>query len=116
MGRFRRGRADRTLLLGRESLRACEEESPLLSGLHERRDNPQARRADTAPARRFRVGALIALAVAVALVAWLVTRDNGDSATPPNVTAVSPSQIKTLAASVGYAVFWSDRSRATRTS
>jgi hypothetical protein len=56
--------------------------------------------------RRFRVGALIVLALAVGLVLWLVLRDTGGSTTSSNTTAVSVGQIKNLAASVGHPVFW----------
>ena len=56
--------------------------------------------------RRFRVGALIVLALAVALILWLVLRDNGDSSTSSAAKAVSEGQIKNLAASIGHPVFW----------
>jgi hypothetical protein len=56
--------------------------------------------------RRFRMGALIVLALAVGLILWLVLRDTGGSTTSSNTTAVSVGQIKKLAASVGHAVFW----------
>jgi hypothetical protein len=59
--------------------------------------------------RRFRIGALIVLALAVGLILWLVLRDTGGSSTSPNVTAVSVDQVKNLAASVGHPVFWVGR-------
>src|SRR5205809_2388971 len=60
-----------------------------------------------ASTQRFRIGALIVIALAVGLVVWLVVRDRGGSASPPsNVTAVSPTQLRTLAGSVAHPVFW----------
>jgi hypothetical protein len=57
--------------------------------------------------RRFRVGALIVIAVAAGVVLWLVVRDKGGSSTSSsNATAVSVAQIQALAASVGHPVFW----------
>jgi hypothetical protein len=57
--------------------------------------------------RRFRVGALIAIALAGGLIVWLVLRDrSGSSSHPADVTAVSAQQIRTLAASIGHPVFW----------
>ena len=55
--------------------------------------------------RRFRIGALIVLALAVALILWLVLRDNGDSSSS-SARAVSVDQIRNLAESVGHPVYW----------
>ena len=55
--------------------------------------------------RRFRVGAAIVLVLAVVLVAWLVLRDSGDSKSS-GARAVSVSQIRNLAQSIGHPVFW----------
>jgi hypothetical protein len=57
--------------------------------------------------RSFRLGAVIVVAVAAGLIVWLVLRDNGSSSSGSfNATAVSPGQIKNLAASVDHPVFW----------
>jgi hypothetical protein len=56
--------------------------------------------------RRFRVGALIVLALAAALILWLVLRDDDGSSTSSSVQAVSVDQIRNLAASVGHPVYW----------
>ena len=51
--------------------------------------------------------ALVVIAAVVALVLWLVLRDNTSSSSPPsNATAVSAAQIRRLAASVAHPVFW----------
>jgi hypothetical protein len=66
---------------------------------------PAAQLGDT----RFRVGALIALAVIGGLILWLVLRNSGGSSssqTSTNASSVTVDQIKTLAASVGHPVFW----------
>jgi hypothetical protein len=55
--------------------------------------------------RGFRIGAVIVVALAVGVVVWLVLRNRGSSS-PVNVTAVSVSQLRTLAASVGHPIFW----------
>ena len=65
----------------------------------------------TAPmrTRRFRAGAVIALALAVGLIVWLAVR-NSDNSSPTqsqaSATAVSVDQIRTLATSVAHPVFW----------
>jgi hypothetical protein len=56
--------------------------------------------------KRFRVGALVVIAVIVGVILWLTLRDNGSTTSKSNATAVSESQIKTLAASVKHPVFW----------
>jgi hypothetical protein len=57
-------------------------------------------------ARRFRAGALIAIAVVVGLVLWLTLRDTGSSTSKGGPTAVTVDQIRTLASSVGHPIFW----------
>ncbi len=64
-----------------------------------------------AAARRpqFRVGAVVAVAVAAGLVAWFVLNDDGGSSNPRTVgdaTAMTPAAIATLARSVGHAIYW----------
>ena len=60
----------------------------------------------SAQTRRFRAGALIVLAVAVALGVWLALRDTGSSSETTNASLVSADQITNLAASVRHPVFW----------
>jgi hypothetical protein len=61
---------------------------------------------------RFRIGAVIAIAVAAGLVAWLVLRDDGSSSsahaqTPTSsATATTARKLATLAATVGHPIFW----------
>jgi hypothetical protein len=55
--------------------------------------------------RRFRVGAVIVLALAAALIVWLILRDD-DSSSSSSARAVSVDQIRNLAASVGHPVYW----------
>jgi hypothetical protein len=60
-----------------------------------------------ARSRRFRLGAVVVLAVAIGLVLWLALRDNGTSTSATsNVTSVSAGQLRDLAASVRHPVFW----------
>lgn len=61
---------------------------------------------------RVRVGAVIAIAVAAGLVAWLVLNGNGSSSSPQRQTsssgaeAVTPQELATLAATVQHPIFW----------
>ena len=58
---------------------------------------------------RFRVGAVVAVAVAAGLVAWLVLRDDGGSSsarTQAGAIAMKPAAIATLAQSVGHPIYW----------
>ena len=57
---------------------------------------------------RFRFGALLVLAIAAGVIAWLALRDRGSSTSnsSSNVTAFSSDQIANLAASVKHPVFW----------
>jgi hypothetical protein len=66
------------------------------------------KRPSTAQARtrRFRAGAVIAVALAVGLILWLALRDTGGSSTSSNVSTVSVDQLRTLATSVAHPVFW----------
>ncbi len=73
-------------------------------------------RARPARAPRFRIGAVIAVALAAGFVAWLVLRNGGDHASPSTTPAstiessravpVSPKGIETLAAALGHAIYW----------
>ena len=59
--------------------------------------------------RRFRVGAVVVIALAVGLILWLVLRDTGGSSTSSassSATAVSVEQLQALATSVGHPIFW----------
>ena len=56
--------------------------------------------------RRFRVGAVIVLALAAALILWLVLRDDDGSSTSSSAKAVSVDQIRKLAESVNHPVYW----------
>ena len=59
---------------------------------------------------RFRLGAVIAIAVAAGLVAWLLLRNDGSaSRKPPQVagaTATTPAKLADLAAAVQHPIFW----------
>jgi hypothetical protein len=59
---------------------------------------------------RFRLGAVIAIAVAGGLVAWLLLRDDGSSSTKPaqvaGATATTPAKLAALAAAVQHPIFW----------
>jgi hypothetical protein len=58
---------------------------------------------------RIRVGAVVALALAVGFVAWLVLRDRGSStkpAQPASASAASVQELQSLAASLGHPIFW----------
>lgn len=63
-----------------------------------------------ASARRVRVGAVIAIAVAAGLVAWLLLRGNGSSSGPQTASsgaqAVTPQQLAQLAVTVHHPIFW----------
>ena len=59
---------------------------------------------------QFRLGAVIALAVAAGLVAWLVLRDDGSSSSEPaqvaGATATTRAKLADLAAEVQHPIFW----------
>jgi hypothetical protein len=65
---------------------------------------------------RFRLGAVIAIAVAAGLVAWLLLRDNGGSSnskqtsatgsTVPGATAFTAARLARLARTVQHPIFW----------
>jgi hypothetical protein len=77
------------------------------STTEERRHDRTARQRRRAP--RVRVGAVIAVALAAGVVAWLVLRDRGSStkpAQPASASAASVQQLQSLAASVGHPIFW----------
>jgi hypothetical protein len=56
----------------------------------------------------FRVGAVVAVALAIAFVVWLIVRDGGSSSksTTTGATAVSPDRLRALSVEVGHAVYW----------
>lgn len=58
--------------------------------------------------RRFRLGAVIAVALAAGFVAWLVLRDNDSSsrAQASGATAMTPTGLARLARTVRHPVFW----------
>jgi hypothetical protein len=57
--------------------------------------------------RRFRAGAVLAIAVAVGLILWLSLRDrSGSSNAPANVSSASEQQLKNLASSTGHPIYW----------
>src|SRR5215471_4558462 len=61
---------------------------------------------------RIRIGAVIAIAVAAGLVAWLLLRNTGSSSGPQTptsssgATAVTAQQLTQLAATVQHPIFW----------
>ena len=59
---------------------------------------------------QFRLGAVIAIAVAAGLVAWLLLRDDGSSSSKPaqvaGATATSRAELADLAAEVQHPIFW----------
>ena len=64
------------------------------------------------PFIRVRTGAVIAVAVAVGIVLWLLLRDNGDKNTTKTAggpVAASRSDLRAVPDSVGYPVFWAGR-------
>jgi hypothetical protein len=65
---------------------------------------PQA----TSAIDRLRVGAVIAVALAVAFLVWLlvIKDDDGDKSSPSSVEAASIAELKALPASVGHDVYW----------
>lgn len=58
--------------------------------------------------RRFRISAVVILAVVVGLILWLVLRDSGSSSSNEKLNAqgVSITQLEDLARSVAHPVFW----------
>jgi hypothetical protein len=60
--------------------------------------------------QEIRVGAVIAVAVAIGLVVWLVAVRGGDSSkakvTTIGPTAASPERLRALAKDVGHSVYW----------
>ena len=84
---------------------------------------PETKPAAPARDRSIRVGAVVAVALAVAFVVWLLVRNNGSSSTKPPVAnpattaakgpktkplleAASVPTLKTLAAVLGHPVYW----------
>ena len=74
-----------------------------------------------AAARRphFRLGAVIAVAVAAGLVVWLVLRNDGSSSSTPDPVpgahAMTAAKLATLARSIRHPVFWLGPKRTRRT-
>jgi hypothetical protein len=55
----------------------------------------------------FRVGAVVAVALAIAFVVWLIVRGGSSSnSTTTGATAVSADRLRALSAEVGHAVYW----------
>jgi hypothetical protein len=71
------------------------------------------RPAPPASARPLRIGAIVAVAVAIALVIWLVVKDDNSDSTPaptaPPATAASVAQIRDTEGTVGHTVYWAGR-------
>ena len=59
---------------------------------------------------QFRLGAVIAIAIAAGLVAWLLLRDDGDSSSKPaqvaGATTTTKAKLADLAAEVQHPIFW----------
>lgn len=72
-------------------------------------ERAQGGRPGRSPFIRMRTGAIIAVAVAVAIVVWLVLRDDGDDTPTAAAGPVSASEsdLRAVPDSVGYPVFWS---------
>jgi hypothetical protein len=74
------------------------------------------RRADLLRLPELRIGAIVALAVALGVVIWIAARDDGGSSSPsppapatapqPEPEARSVDELRALAASVGHPVYW----------
>lgn len=61
--------------------------------------------------QEIRVGAVIAVALAIGLVVWLIAIHGGGSSSKPKVraiapTAASPDRVRSLAGEVGHPVYW----------
>jgi hypothetical protein len=65
--------------------------------------------------RRVRLGAIIAVAVAVAFVAWLILKDGDDNKSNESAnggpTAATVAQLRGLPTSVGHPVYWAGARR-----
>lgn len=61
--------------------------------------------------RRIRVGAVIAVVLAVAFAAWLIFRDGDDDNTPaqPASAAATPAQLRTIPEETGQELYWAGR-------
>src|SRR5262245_34937148 len=72
----------------------------------------RAARPESGGVRRLRVGAVIAIVVVVAFVAWLIFRDgddNGNTSQGPNSTAASVPQLRSLSQETGQPLNWAGR-------
>ena len=60
--------------------------------------------------RRFRLGAVIAVAIAIGFIAWLILKDGDDNKSNQSAgggpTAASVAQLRGLPTSVGHPVYW----------
>jgi hypothetical protein len=79
----------------------------MLMAVNQRSLPPWARRPDV------RIGAVVAVAIAVAVVVWLLVRggDSNGSSEPPRVTAIpaiaaSPARLRELSVEVGRPIYW----------
>ena len=58
----------------------------------------------------FRIGAIVAVAIAVALIVWLIVKDDGSkkstAQSAPPATAASVQQLRDTQGSVGHQVYW----------
>jgi hypothetical protein len=74
---------------------------------------PPSQPAPSVGANRLRIGAILAVAIAVAVIVWLIVKDDdngkksGQSAPP--ATAASVDQLRNLQGSVGHTVYWAGR-------
>jgi hypothetical protein len=61
--------------------------------------------------RRLRLGAVVAVAIVVAFVAWLILKDNGNdnNSKKSHPVAASVSDLRNLATSVGHPIYWAGR-------
>src|SRR5215210_4143499 len=64
------------------------------------------------PVGRLRLGAVIAVALAVALILWLVLKEGGndnEAAKPAGAVAASPQDLQAVPDSVNHPVYWAGR-------
>jgi hypothetical protein len=61
------------------------------------------------PLGRLRLGAMIAVALAVALILWLMLKDNDSANKPAGAVAASPQELRAVPDSVNHPVYWAGR-------
>src|SRR4051812_39190611 len=68
-------------------------------------------RQDRYPLGRLRLGALIAVGIAVALILWLMLKDDGGNkaAKPTGAVAASTQDLQAVPGSVKHPVYWAGR-------